>query len=252
MAQALATRAGIAADLAEGGSDPAAGGAHARRRDLPRRRRGRRAPERLAERVLAGARGPAGADADAPEWPPVPAVAAPGRRAQHLPAAQRHPVRRARPAAHLRNGSPRRRSSAARRASRRSWPRACSARTRLSSRRSSSAGGTVRRGLASMSPAPGCAWTRPLRRSSRLTSDRRAEILVGPAGSGKTRTAAHRRAVAAGRDGRGLRPDHVAGRAQRAARRRGRDWPPTPRSSSATCAAGGEPAAPGRSGRARC
>ena len=39
-------------------------------------------------------------------------------------------------------------------------------------------------------PAPGCAWTRPPPRICALTSARRAEVLAGPAGSGKTRTVA--------------------------------------------------------------
>ena len=86
-----------------------------------------------------------------------------------------------------------------------------------------------------------------------LTSDRRAEILVGPAGSGKTRTAALR-----GQLWREAGMGEVYGLAtSQAARNVLRDagvddWRTTPRSSSATWKAGGKPAARGRSRRGRC
>ena len=51
-----------------------------------------------------------------------------------------------------------------------------------------------------------------------VTSDRRAEVLVGPAGSGKTRTAAvAAERVAAGGPGGGVRADHLPGRPRRPA-----------------------------------
>ena len=67
-------------------------------------------------------------------------------------------------------------------------PRACSARNRRSSKRNSR-----RRHHSRPSPsgsAPGCASTRPPPHTAALTSARRAEVLAGPAGSGKTRTVA--------------------------------------------------------------
>ena len=166
-------------------------------------------------------RGGAGAGAGSAGVAAGTGLAAPGGRAQHLPPAQRNPVRGAGAAHHGGAAGWPRLSSRARRALRLSWRRACSAQTRLSWRLSCA---PRRRppSAAQQTTGSGLRLDQAAAAFLAVTSDRRAEILVGPAGSGKTRTAAAgRRAVAAGGHGRGVRADHLPGRPQRAARGRG-------------------------------
>ena len=112
----------------------------------------------LAEEALSGRAGDV-VCLEAPEWPPLPAVAAPrAGRAQRLHPARRHAVRHRRAAVRWRTRSSRRPARRARRGCRASWRHAVSAPTPRCCRRSCANAPTRHAGR---SRSAGCGWTRP-------------------------------------------------------------------------------------------
>ena len=183
-------------------------------------------PERLAERVLAGGAGPLVLPLEAPEWPPVPQALrrADGRSIYRPHSGTRYAARdqlltEERLAAQAQQpGAPRLAPELA----------ACllgadQAQLEAQLHAAAQTGQAAQAAdAAQQATGSGLRLDQAAAAFLAVTSDRRAEILVGPAGSGKTRTAAQvARMWRQAGHGRGVRADHVAGCAERAARRRG-------------------------------